>query len=204
MISISKRRLVSLASASTMVATLALATGPTAMATTTFVDQSQTSTAGGYTWGCSPRGIAQSFTAGTTGALASVSLFASAGSSSSTLTVSIESATNGYPTDTILGTTRTVAVPSSFAWVDLPLVHAIPVVAGHQYAIVVLCPPAGPAGFASATSFPDDLYPGGGGTIGNPTGGWFSMDLMFVHKVQPYGADHVDLAFKTRLVGQPR
>ena len=102
--------------------------------------------------------LSQTFTPGMSGALDSIALYPDEDDSGST--VEIRTASNGVPTTTVLAS-QTITSTEKWAWVTTTFASPARVVAGTQYAIVMVPPTPPPAfGFGMAQQF-SNPYPGG-------------------------------------------
>jgi len=82
--------------------------------------------------------MAQTFTAGGTGAVDRVSLMTSTSSGATAITVQLQTVAGGKPSGTVLGTASfTGSVPCCHQWHDFTFNPAVQVSSGTQYAIVV-------------------------------------------------------------------
>ena len=82
--------------------------------------------------------MAQTFTAGGSGAIDRVSLMVSTATGASAVTVQLQTAAGGKPSGTVLGTsTFSGSVACCHQWHDFAFSPAVPVSSGTQYAIVV-------------------------------------------------------------------
>ncbi len=116
---------------------------PTSAGATGTLDQSQTTYSNGSVSATGAQEIAQTFTAGVSGSLDHVELNLSAAGRVSDLAVQIETTTvRGLPSGVVLASATVPAgsVPSSNAWVTVPLSAPAPSSAGTQYAIVLSAP----------------------------------------------------------------
>ncbi|MGH3427522.1 MAG: choice-of-anchor R domain-containing protein [Mycobacteriales bacterium] len=156
------------------------------------LDQSQTSYPNNAVIGDgSPPAVAQTFTAGVTGALDEVDMPLSNADSGSDITVTIQTAEDGLPGPTILATATVPAagLPSFGApsFVSVPLASPASVEAGTQYAIVV----SASSGVYGVGVTLTDAYPGGSEAC-FCGGGWVSeapSDLAFKTYVAPTPPD---------------
>lgn len=164
--------------------TLALAAGT--------LDQQQT-TYDGFS-GNSTQCIAQTFTAGLSGHLDTVSLYVRKLTDHPVMLIEIRDTVSGGPGSTVLASDSVpgTEIATTFGWIDFEFATPPIVVAGTTYAIVALAlgpmgPEPGPWGFewGGAQQSPSvDPYPGGGFFSANTCDG-------------PYGAQSADLAFQT-------
>ena len=153
--------------------------------------------------------VAQTFTAGMTGALTEVSIEVASSAQDIALHVSLHGVTNGLPDARVLGETWLWGVhPLSSAPITLHINIGTPyVVAGQQYALVVDYDNSGPAGVVGGSwiGATGDLYPGGSVYVGadNTFTSWApaaaGLDLHFRTFVVP-NVPVSDLSVK-RIVG---
>ena len=160
------------------------------------LDQQQANTAGGGLFADSGGSIAQTFTAGLSGALDEVDVDLSQnGPPTAPLIVEVRDVSGGVPGNQILAgvSLPPTAVPSSHAFVPISFAAPPPVLAGTQYAIVLFSSAPFPNAYIWTMGGIANPYPAGAEVVGSgvPPGSWGA----------PSATE--DFAFKTYVLQPP-